>query len=124
MDTPETLAADMLKAAAEAAVATRTITQVGAFNIKRDARANVSSRRRSTTRTRPLRSPTTPASARRRSTPRSATTRTASRAGLGNLLEYGGGGDHSPPHRDLGRALDAEEPRFTAALEALVEKLL
>jgi hypothetical protein len=43
---------------------------------------------------------------------------------LGNLLEYGGGGDHSPPHRDLGRALDAEEPRFTEALAALVEKLL
>jgi hypothetical protein len=38
MDTPETLAADLLKAAAEAVVATRTVVQVGAFNIKRDWR--------------------------------------------------------------------------------------
>jgi hypothetical protein len=31
---------------------------------------------------------------------------------LGNLLEYGGAGDRSPAHRDLGRAPDAERPRF------------
>lgn len=37
-------------------------------------------------------------------------------AGLGAILEYGGGRDHSPPHNDLGRALDAEAPRFEAAL--------
>jgi hypothetical protein len=42
---------------------------------------------------------------------------------LGNLLEFGGGGDHSPPHRDLGRALDAEEPRFERRWRG-VEKLL
>lgn len=36
---------------------------------------------------------------------------------LGHILEYGKvtyGGVHNPPHRDLGRALDAEEPRFVA----------
>lgn len=36
---------------------------------------------------------------------------------LGHILEYGKvtfGGVHNPPHRDLGRALDSEEPRFIA----------
>jgi hypothetical protein len=37
-------------------------------------------------------------------------------AKLGVLLEFGGGRDHSPPHHDLRRALDAEEPRFVHAL--------
>lgn len=31
---------------------------------------------------------------------------------LGPILEYGS--RNNPPHRDLGRALDAEEPRFLA----------
>jgi hypothetical protein len=44
---------------------------------------------------------------------------------LGNLLEYGGGGDHSPPHRDMGRAADAEEEaRFGDSLQAMALKLL
>lgn len=43
---------------------------------------------------------------------------------LGNLLEHGGGGDHSPPHRDLGRAMDVEEPRFIQALEDLTEQVI
>jgi hypothetical protein len=43
---------------------------------------------------------------------------------LGNLLEFGGGGDHSPPHRDLGRALDDEEPRFEQALADMTDRLL
>lgn len=47
------------------------------------------------------------------------------RAGnLGNLLEYGGGGDHSPAHRDLARALEDEEPRFVRALGDVGERLL
>lgn len=33
---------------------------------------------------------------------------------LGPILEYGNGGAKNPPHRDLGRALDVEEPRFLA----------
>jgi len=124
MDTPETLAADMLKAAAEAVVATRAVVQVGAFNVKRDARANV------------LKSaPIHNAGAAAAITYDTNIGKTSVDAEIGydkdkkpgrigNLLEYGGGGDHSPPHRDLGRALDAEEPRFTEALAALVEKLL
>lgn len=43
---------------------------------------------------------------------------------IGNLLEFGGGGDHSPPHRDLGRALDVEESRFENALGDMGERLL
>jgi hypothetical protein len=43
---------------------------------------------------------------------------------IGNLLEFGGGGDHSPPHRDLARALESEEPRFVQALADAAEKAL
>jgi hypothetical protein len=42
---------------------------------------------------------------------------------LGNLLEYGSAATN-PPHRDIGRALDAEEPRFIAAIEAIGVRLL
>ena len=124
MDTPESLAADMLKAAAEAVVATRAVVQVGAFNIKRDAKENV------------LKSaPIHNAGAAAAITYDTSIGKTTVDAEIGydkdkkpgrigNLLEFGGGKDHSPPHRDLGRALDAEEPRFTEALAALVEKLL
>jgi hypothetical protein len=124
MDTPETLAADMLKAAAEAVAATRTVVQVGAFNVKRDAKANVYKS-----------APIHHAHAAEAITYDTGIGKTSIDAEIGydkdrapgrigNLLEYGGDGDHSPPHRDLGRALDAEEPRFTEALAALVEKLL
>ncbi|MFB7671677.1 hypothetical protein ACFC26_09690 [Kitasatospora purpeofusca] len=41
---------------------------------------------------------------------------------LGAILEYGSA--HSPPHNDGGRSLLAEEPRFLAAVEAIVEGLL
>jgi hypothetical protein len=47
------------------------------------------------------------------------------RAGrLGNLLEFGGGGDHSPPHHDLRRALEAEEPRFVQSIADAGEQAL
>ena len=45
-------------------------------------------------------------------------------AALGNLLEYGGGGDRSPAHRDIGRAADNEEARFGVGLQAMAAKLL
>lgn len=119
MDTPETLAAAMLQAAAAAAAGARTVVQVGANNIKRDARANVDKS-----------APVQNAHA------QYAITYDVGIAGMsieaeigydkdlpggaiGNLLEFGGGGDKSPPHRDLGRALDDEEPRFESALSKL-----
>ena len=39
---------------------------------------------------------------------------------LGNLIEFGS--SKNPPHLDGQKALDAEEPRFLAALEALAEE--
>jgi hypothetical protein len=39
---------------------------------------------------------------------------------LGNLLEYGS--VHNPPHRDGGRALDVEEPRFEAQMALIAER--
>jgi hypothetical protein len=39
---------------------------------------------------------------------------------LGNLLEFGSA--HNPPHNDGGRALDSEEPRFVAQVEALADR--
>jgi hypothetical protein len=39
---------------------------------------------------------------------------------LGAILEYGS--VHNPPHRDGGRALDAELPRFEAQMELLAQR--
>lgn len=44
----------------------------------------------------------------------------APQGALGNLLEYGS--VHNPPHRDGGRALDAEEPRFEAQMLLVAER--
>jgi len=124
MDTPDTLAADMLKAAAEAIVVSRAVVQKGALNIKTEAKVNV------------LKSaPTRNAHAHTAITYDTEIGKASIDAEigydkdkkpgrLGNLLEYGGGRDFSPPHRDLGRALDNEQPRFEASLAAAIEKLL
>lgn len=125
MDTPETLAAAMLKAAAAVVPGAAAVVKRGAQNIKDEGRANV------------LKSaPVHNAGAYKAITyddPTITRTSISSEIGydkniregrLGNLLEYGGGGDHSPPHRDIGRATDNEEKRFGDALEAMVERLL
>lgn len=39
---------------------------------------------------------------------------------LGNLLEYGSA--KNPPHRDGGRALDAETPRFEQQMDAITAR--
>jgi hypothetical protein len=122
MDTPETLALALLESAGKAMIETRAVVAKGALNIKNEAKRNVE---------------------------QSAPVHNAHAAGaitydtkfltglavaeigydkarrggsLGNLLEYGG--SKNQPHRDLGRALDNEEPRFVTALELLAEKLL
>lgn len=119
MDTPQTLAAAMLKAAAEAAVGARVVVQASAKTIRNEARKNVKKS-----------APVQNAHAMYAITYNTGFTKTGVDAEigydkdinggpLGNLLEYGGGGDKSPPHRDLGRALDAEQPRFESALSKL-----
>lgn len=126
MDTPETLAAALLAAGGKAIVGTRAVVQKGALNVKNEAKANVQKS-----------APVHNARAHYAityDTKIGATTvdaeigydkdhPTAGRsAKLGNLLEYGS--RNNPPHRDLGRALDAEEPRFEQALAAMAMRLL
>lgn len=45
-------------------------------------------------------------------------------AHLGNLLEFGGGGDPSPAHWDIARALDAESDRYYNKLGDAAEAIL
>jgi hypothetical protein len=45
-------------------------------------------------------------------------------AHLGNLLEFGGGGDPSPPHWDLWNALQEEAPRFRENIADLGEAMI
>jgi hypothetical protein len=49
-------------------------------------------------------------------------TKTAGR--IGNLLEFGGAGDHSPPHHDLSRALDGQVVQFEGDLADMGEALI
>jgi hypothetical protein len=122
MDTPESLAADMLRAATEAIVATRAVVQKGALNIKTEAKANV-------LKSAPVHNAHA-AQAITYDTTIGASTVDAeigydkdrNGGSLGNLLEYGS--RKNSPHRDLGRALDAEDPRFEQAIAAAIEKLL
>lgn len=122
----DAFAADLLGAAV--AVAAGAAVEVGraAKRVKDEARANV------------LQSaPTHNAGAYRAityDTPRIAGPRVESEVGydrdlpggaLGNLLEYGGGGDRSPAHRDIGRAADNEEAgRFADGLQVMARRLL
>ena len=124
MDTPETLAAALVASAAKAIVETRAVVQKGALNIKTEWKNNVaqSAPRHGAAAARWINYDTTIGK----------TTIDAEigydkdhkAARLGNLLEFGGGGDHSPPHRDGGRALESEEPRFLNAIESMAGKLL
>lgn len=122
MDTPETLAAALAAAGAKAIVATRTVVQKGALNIKTEGRNNALAS-----------APTRNARAPYAITYDTKIGKTSvdaeigydkdkSGGALGNLLEYGS--RNNPPHRDLGRALDNEESRFEQALAAAVERLL
>lgn len=124
INTPDSLAADMLMAAGKALVMARVAVQASAKQIKDEAKANV------------LKSaPTHNAGAHKAITYETGYTKTGVAAivgydkslpggALGNLLEYGGGGDKSPAHRDIGRAADSEEPRFADAIFKLSGRLL
>ena len=123
--TPEQFAADLLVAAAQAPVRARAVVKKAANNIKTDARKNVAQS-----------APTHNAHAQYAITYDEPEIRgplvdtevgydkDVKGGSLGNLLEYGGAGDRSPAHRDLGRAADAEESGFGAALQAMALKLL
>jgi hypothetical protein len=121
----DAFAADLLGAAVKATVGASAVVKRAAQNVKDEARANV------------LQSaPTRHAGAHRAITydePNLLGVRVTSEVGydkdlpggaLGNLLEYGGGGDRSPAHRDIGRAADNEEARFGDALQIMATKLL
>jgi hypothetical protein len=124
-ETPEQFAASLLAAGRGAQKGAEAVVKRGANNIKNEARRNVQQS-----------APVHQAGAHKAITyddPSASLFRVESEIGydkdisggsLGNLLEYGGGGDRSPAHRDLGRALDAEEPRFEDALTAMALKLL
>jgi hypothetical protein len=124
MDTPNSLARDMLKAAAEAIVGARGIVAKGSLNIKNEARKNVAQS-----------APVHNAHAANAITydteidAKGLVTRgeigyDKGRPGgaLGNLLEYGS--RNNAPHRDLGRAFDSELPRFEDAIALMAKNLL
>jgi hypothetical protein len=124
MDTPDSLARDMLKAAAEAIVGARGIVAKGSLNIKNEARKNVAQS-----------APVHNAHAANAITydtqidAKGLVTRgeigyDKGRPGgaLGNLLEYGS--RNNAPHRDLGRAFDSELPRFEDAIALMAKNLL
>jgi hypothetical protein len=127
MDTPDSLAADMLKAAGEAVVGTRAIVAKGSLNIKNGARKNVVQS-----------APVHNAHAQyaigydteidaKGLVARGEIGYDKDKPGgdLGNLLEYGAPRrGNSPPHRDLGRALDSELPNFEDAIALMAKKLL
>jgi len=124
MNTPATMAAALLASVAQAEAETRAIVETGALHVKNEGRANALAS----------------APARHAHAPHAITydvaqqpTGTQAEIGydkskrggaLGNLLEFGGGGDHSPPHLDLERALTAEEPRFVGAFRLMAQRLL
>lgn len=122
---PDRFAAELLASAAEATVRSVPVVTRAARNIKDEARANVQAS-----------APVHNAGAHKAITydePSILGVRVTSEVGydrdlpggaLGNLLEFGGGGDHSPAHRDIGRAADVQEERFADAMRDLTRKLL
>lgn len=124
MDTPQTMAAALLRAAAQASVEARAVIQKGALNIKNQAKDNVQ-------KSAPVHNAYAHGAITYDTKLGGATLTPSAEIGydkdkrggdLGNLLEYGS--RKNPPHRDLGRALDVEEPRFENALALVTAKLL
>lgn len=126
VDTPDTFAAALARAAAAATAVVTPVVKKAATNVKNEARRNstISSGKSA------ARAPktitydiaTAPAIV-------GATIGYEARdQGLiGHILERGSdeyGSVHNPPHRDLGRALDREIPQFVAELGLAIGKLL
>lgn len=124
VDTPATLAAALLASGAKAVVETRAIVAKGALNVKNEARNNALT----TAPTRHARAPyaITYDTKIQPTTVEAEIGYDKNKPGgaLGNLLEFGGGKDHSPPHRDLARALESEEPSFLNQLSLMAGRLL
>lgn len=125
-ETPMQFAASLLAASAKASAGAQAVVGKGANNIKTEARASVA-------KSAPVHNGHAQYAITYDEPHLSGSFRFESEIGydkdiaggaLGNLLEYGGGGDRSPAHRDLGRALDDEAPKFEAALQAMALKLL
>ena len=122
MDTPATMAAALLAAGAKAVVETRAIVQKGALNVKTEWRNNA-------VKSAPAHNARAPYAI-TYDTKIGKTTVDAEigydkdkpGGALGNLLEYGS--RNNPPHRDIGRAADAEEPRFEQAITLMATGLL
>ncbi len=133
VDTPQTLAAALAASSAKAVAETRAIVQKGAQNIKTEAKANVlrsapihhaNAANFITYDTGVLRNGTTVDAEIGYDKEKGASAGKKGPGAIGNLLEFGGGKDHSPPHRDLARALEAEEPRFEQAISTMASRLL
>jgi hypothetical protein len=114
------LEADLQRAVDEAAGETKKVVSKGALNIKRDAKARWSGLRHAPALpgavTYDVESSGSGASA------EIGPDKGRPQGALGNLLEYGS--VNNAPIPALSPALDAEEPRFTAAMEELGARLL
>lgn len=116
----ERLAADLAAAPARLVAGLTPMVSKGALNIKRDWRDSASGL---------AHAPAYPASIGYDLDPQADGVRAVigpdkemAQGALGNLIEFGS--SKNPPHLDGQRALDAEEPRFIAAAEALAEQAL
>jgi hypothetical protein len=122
VQSPESLARDLLKAAGEAGALVKAVVGKGAQNIKTQGRNNAIA-------SAPIHNAHAPYAI-TYDTKFQGTSFMAEigydkglpGGDLGNLLEYGS--RKNPPHRDLGRALDVETPRFETALAEAVKRLL
>lgn len=115
MDTPETLAADLLKAAATATVEVRAVVAKGALNIKNDARRNHLT-------SAPIHHANAAQTINYETTVKRAAIvgeigydlAVAKAANIAFITEYGT--KKNAPQRNLGRALDDEEDKFIQAM--------
>ncbi|PJN24061.1 hypothetical protein [Kitasatospora sp. CB02891] len=119
----EALTADLARSAADVDRRAQQVVSKGALNIKNDWRANAAATAGRHARLYPMSIgydltavPGIGVSA------EIGPDKSKAQGPLGNLLEFGS--VKNAPHNDGGRALAAEMPRFTAAVEALGEELL